>query len=488
MKILIVDDEKMIREWIKYTISTLSLEISIIDTASNGEEALIKISQEYYDLIFIDIMMPKMNGIDMLKNLNEQAIDSTLIVLSSHDEFKFAKEAIKYNVKEYLLKNECSKEKISELIFECHEKLLNQQKLTSLTQEFLERVIKNNIPAVGTDLINQNFPHCSSKTLFVAVLENKTEKIPQSMEYKNVHIESEGLIGNIERVSFYLFSVMENEAPKNYDYSEILHQHLSVKVACGNLFSNTDKLLPECRNSWIGYQRLFFTNASHRTGSNRYREFDSEKIDLMCDKTISDIRSYSKEKMTEDIKEINSFIKRTQPTDTESVVNTYFTLLSTFIIYNNKKSRNLTEKLETLVTKIHSFEYFDQLAVWILQIIENNTELIQRNKFSQVVEKALEYIEQNYKTIESISQIADHVNLSLDYFSRQFKEEVGITLNSYLINFRLDQASLILISSDLSIQEVAEMVGIENGSYFSKCFKKKFHIQPVHFRIQTRSS
>ena len=67
MKILIVDDEMMIKEWLKYTISTLGFEISLLDTASNGLEALEKAEAEQYDLIFIDITMPKMNGIELLK-------------------------------------------------------------------------------------------------------------------------------------------------------------------------------------------------------------------------------------------------------------------------------------------------------------------------------------------------------------------------------------------------------------------------------------
>ncbi|MXI87757.1 helix-turn-helix domain-containing protein [Sphaerochaeta halotolerans] len=87
-----------------------------------------------------------------------------------------------------------------------------------------------------------------------------------------------------------------------------------------------------------------------------------------------------------------------------------------------------------------------------------------------------------------MKEIAEHVNLSLNYFSRVFKNEAGIPISSYLMHFRLDKASVMLKSSDLSIKEIALKVGIENVSYFSRSFKKKFQVQPIIFRVQSKGS
>lgn len=72
MKILIVDDEMMIKEWLSITISSLPFSITTIETASNGQEALQKIENSNFDLILIDVMMPKMNGLELLKRVNEK--------------------------------------------------------------------------------------------------------------------------------------------------------------------------------------------------------------------------------------------------------------------------------------------------------------------------------------------------------------------------------------------------------------------------------
>lgn len=217
-------------------------------------------------------------------------------------------------------------------------------------------------------------------------------------------------------------------------------------------------------------------------------DFNTSVVDSLCETTISDIRSYTKEKTLLNFHEINSYFNKEKPTDIDSVINIYLSLLNTFIIFNNTQSSNITKKLNSIRQSINDIESFQKLSSWIIKMIETNIDLVDRSRYSPAVEKALEFIELNYQEIMNVMEIADHVNLSLDYFSRLFKKEVGDTLNSYLINFRLDKASIILISSNLSIQEVAQRVGIENGSYFSKCFKNKFNTQPIQFRIQTKQS
>ncbi|MCF7940703.1 MAG: response regulator [Spirochaetia bacterium] len=490
MKILIIDDEMMIKEWLRFTISSLPYEIDLVAAASNGEEALKKMDEDHFDLIFVDVMMPKMNGLEFLKRINETGTDAMLVVLSSHDEFKFAKEAITYNVKEYVLKNECSKEKLSELIQECQDQIANRSSDGSMTEEQLERVLHGTIPPKAVQIISKRFRTLSGTDCFVAAVDREVPQLPQLHESGDVKIVREGLIGSTEKNSFYLFS-MSSAAPDRdlsiakLDFARVLSQETGSRVSLGKTVLRLEEILPECRNSWIGYQRLFFSTVTSCSGPNRYREFDTEQVDSFCDITLSNIRSYAKEKTIEQLKEINAYFRKTQPTDIDAVINIYMALLSTFIIYTNKKSRRVTEKLEALRSAINSFRTFEQLSVWIVQTIESNAELIERNRFAPAVEHALEYIEEHYTDIRSVTQIADHVNLSLDYFSRFFKKQVGVTLNSYLINYRLDKASIILLSSNLSVQEVAKKVGIENGSYFSKCFKKKFHTQPIQFRIHT---
>ena len=66
MNILIVDDEAIIREWIQYSINSFDLKNLNTDTACDGLDALSKIEKNFYDVAFIDIQMPRMNGLELL--------------------------------------------------------------------------------------------------------------------------------------------------------------------------------------------------------------------------------------------------------------------------------------------------------------------------------------------------------------------------------------------------------------------------------------
>lgn len=491
MNILIVDDEMMIKEWLCYTISSLPFEINLLDVASNGEEALEKIEKTQYDLIFIDVMMPKMNGLELLIELNRKSTNANLIVLSSHDEFKFAKEAIKYNVKEYVLKNECSKEKLSEIIQECQEKISSSENSYFLNPELIAMVLNNEFPDSLVEQVKKNFPEVAGKNSFVVVMGGESMEESLSPKYSlDYEIIKEGLIGRSEDNCFVLFSLRKNSTSVNMSqttqaFARYLYENLGEKVSVSKICMDYSTILRQCREGWIGFQSLFFLESGYCWGVNKYNEYEAFTVGTLCDKAIASIRSYSKDETVAALKNLNTHFEKVRPTDIEFVKNTYSALLSTFVIYNNKESKIIAEKLETILSTIHNFDSFGSLKSWVASTIDNDSDLIRRNKFSAPVEEALRFVEKNYQSIGYVTKIAEQVNLSLDYFSRVFKKEMGITISSYLINYRLDKASVMLKSSSLSIKEIAQKVGIENVSYFSKSFKKKFHVQPIGFRIQS---
>ena len=101
-KILVVDDECIIRDGIGSALDNIGgFDVSY---ASNGIEVMEKCKAESFDGMLIDIAMPKMDGIELLCVLKEAGDESIKIVLSAHDNFEYARDAMKYNVSEYLVK------------------------------------------------------------------------------------------------------------------------------------------------------------------------------------------------------------------------------------------------------------------------------------------------------------------------------------------------------------------------------------------------
>ena len=262
-----------------------------------------------------------------------------LIVLSSHDEFQFAKEAIKYNIKEYVLKNECSKEKLSEILYACQERIQSRQMDSDLTREFMERVLKSNIPEKGLSIIEKSFPKLAGKLFLVAAADIKRKNIRKNYDDPEFSLRFEGIIGSSENLSFYLFSIESHRSNSNYNfnYAGLLSEKTGKKVSCGKLCRDTGEILPECRNSWIGYQSLFYSSERYCSGLHHYSDFDANAVDSLCETVISDIRSYLKEKTLTNLHEINSYFLKNHPTEVEDIINIYLALVDTFFYLQQHK-------------------------------------------------------------------------------------------------------------------------------------------------------
>lgn len=126
LKIIIVEDEDIIRKGLVYTIDWLSMDCVVVAEAANGEEGLQKIIELEPDVVITDIKMPKMDGIEMIQQALEKVSFKSLI-LTSYAEFEYAKKAIKLRTYEYLLKP-VDEDKIMETIKAIHKELDQNRK------------------------------------------------------------------------------------------------------------------------------------------------------------------------------------------------------------------------------------------------------------------------------------------------------------------------------------------------------------------------
>lgn len=102
--LLIVDDEEIEREGMAQFIPWDSYEIKVVSTARNGAEGLEKIAKFRPDLAIVDIKMPVMNGIEMIRQAKEQYLDMTFVVLSGYGDYEFTSQAMELGVRHYILK------------------------------------------------------------------------------------------------------------------------------------------------------------------------------------------------------------------------------------------------------------------------------------------------------------------------------------------------------------------------------------------------
>lgn len=104
IKVLIADDEKIIREGLKHQLQEAEIEIEAVLLASNGLEALELIEKEHPEIILLDINMPIKNGLQIIEDAMKINPLSKIIIISGYDEFEYAQKAISLGVSDYLLK------------------------------------------------------------------------------------------------------------------------------------------------------------------------------------------------------------------------------------------------------------------------------------------------------------------------------------------------------------------------------------------------
>lgn len=114
--VVIVDDEPLLRLAVTSGIDWEAMGCRVVGEASNGEEAVEMIRHFDPDLVITDILMPVINGIGLIKKMKEEGIKSKIIVLSSHDDFKFVRESLLLGASDYLLKSDINQDTLAEIV------------------------------------------------------------------------------------------------------------------------------------------------------------------------------------------------------------------------------------------------------------------------------------------------------------------------------------------------------------------------------------
>ena len=103
-KALLVDDEALTREAISENIPWKDLGFELIASCENGQEAMERMKETVPDLLLTDIYMPYVDGIELARYVYENHPDMKTVIISGYDEFEYAKQAVRYQVMEYILK------------------------------------------------------------------------------------------------------------------------------------------------------------------------------------------------------------------------------------------------------------------------------------------------------------------------------------------------------------------------------------------------
>jgi len=120
-------------------------------------------------------------------------------------------------------------------------------------------------------------------------------------------------------------------------------------------------------------------------------------------------------------------------------------------------------------------------AIWEERLLDQKIERNSSTLTPPVVD-ALSYMENFYNLNPTLDEVARSVNFSSAYFSRLFREQLGMSFSEYLSRIKLRHVSELLTGTDKSIMEIAQETGYCHGNYLCEHFKKKIGMTPSEFR------
>ena len=193
LNILVVEDEKPIRDWIVYTISNISTDFNIVSSASNGKEAYELALKLNPQVIISDIKMPIMDGIELTKEIKKINPNIYIILLSNYPEFSYAQMAIRYGVYEYLIKSEIRPMELKEILIKIYEtiKIYDAINKDNKIKEPKNNIVFNNNTKYHEVEINDKVYSKAINKAIRYIKENYKEQISLNDISKEVYLSAE---------------------------------------------------------------------------------------------------------------------------------------------------------------------------------------------------------------------------------------------------------------------------------------------------------
>lgn len=160
-------------------------------------------------------------------------------------------------------------------------------------------------------------------------------------------------------------------------------------------------------------------------------------------------------------------------------------LLSRSVIESGADISEIFSLNNTYISELERFDSLEKLSVWLTNVINRFVSYVfdfSDIKHSNTVHKIIEYINSNYMNKIALEDIAEYVYMSKSYVSKIFNEEMNISLSAFINKVRIDKSKHLLLDPSISIADVANLIGFDDQSYFTKQFKSVTGISPKKYR------
>jgi two-component system response regulator YesN len=502
--ILLVDDEKSIREHLTKAIPFEEYGFAVKSTALNGKEALEKLPAVRPDLILLDVRMPVMDGLEFLKLLRRSDCSNTQVVmLSGYNEFEYAKEAMKYGVRAYLNKPVDDEELIP--LLDSLRKELDNNREEKDRRDFREKMSLFHKLYNGASINRSTFMGYSIMTCVLMKYTGSKETLNIQTVVQECVASLLGDTGNMPfrvKGSQYFFLLQ----PKTLDFYERNMMNLARKLTealkafqldCAILFdsyvfnNSNDSFREDLLNhNFEMLTELFFSGGRcadyqperYKAGEERWLPESKYLEELtQC------IGTLDKKKALQVVEELTDKVQK------EHIGIQYIQEINyrIYYLFTDEMMRfSKSKQPESVIPRPNWLEspYFVTFSEWtellcsmikdIFIYLEQNYRAANTGIYTEVVD----YVRSHYTEQINLKKVAEKYFINASYLGRIFQKIVGVPFNEYINQLRIEEAKRLLLQTDKLIYEIANQVGFIESSYFVVKFTQEVGKSPTEYR------
>ena len=523
-KLMLVDDEDEVREGIVATVDFESCGFTLCAQATGAIDALEKAAQYQPDVVFTDVHMPYMDGMEMISRLQEMYPTMKYIVLSGYDDFIYVKQELQRQVMDYLLKPlsaqgimkvlRRAKEQLDEQARQRGDLELLQDKVSRNAQQLRRGVILEYLSgsAYGDAHALCAYPPPEDARIefpaHLAVL--SLERTEENLEVLRRDFDSQPMLlgAAVQEVLSEVFKRHRGECLQYRSQFLLLlpdgqeeairscddaiqslghYLHLTASVGLsdevggyGGLIEGYQQASSALDKRLIAGQGRVFTPSVMRERRLREMELDawSSRVQALC-------RSGSREDVDAFCVELTQHIADMEQSARQL-------LMMRLISETLSAAARAGVDVEPVFASLHLELAFqpagvaqgaEQLGALILFVADAVRRDVNTTG-SEMIARAVAYTRQNYADKElSLESVCAAFGVSQTQFSLLFKREVGTSYLQYLLDLRIEAAKELLAHSNRKIYQIAEETGFGDASYFSYCFRQRCGLTPKEYRL-----
>lgn len=510
--ILVTDDEQIVIDSLSFIINKNFANEAKVFTALSGTEAIEVVMKENIDIIFMDINMPGLSGLETVSCITKLKPNIIFIILSAFDRFQYAQEAINLGAFKYITKP-VNRNIVIETIrgamdivkknkgkLSADEELHKKLDLVSpmVENDFIYACIFNNEKSIDIGAYLNYFNLSESSWVFCCF---EFPNITSENQYKT-YMKIHDLLNQDHRclVSSFMMNRIAVFFPilsYNPDYLTVqeeikkLYTNLSFNISAGirggvSSITSDRTLLQASYNEALSNLNkvdlnggLIFsgTDNAQTIIQNNKSEFKNQIIAKIQNGDSNGVKTFLELYTSELI---------SSKTPLDKIKNSFFDL----IVTAKNTTKNIvkdfySESVDNAFSILSSENNISILKDFSQKIFLECTNAINNSKIQEnhpSIKKVCDYVDSHLNEDISLEQMADYINVSSFYLSKLFKEEKGVTFITFISDKRLEKARQLLEETDFSIKEITAEVGYNDQNYFSRIFKSKYGLSPKEYR------